>query len=296
MVRLPIGCLWRVLLLQTDGVPVHDLIETWPVNRAAAGWIDRAGRSETTAMADQAFHLASVTKPLFAYAVLVAVEEGTLALDQPIPNGTSDPLATPTIADLLAHASGLGPDEPTFLSPPHSRRIYSNAGFELLGQLLATASGFPEADYFHEAVVQPLGLQQTVLHGSPAHSAVSCVDDLLRFGAELLAPTLISPQTLNLAVTPHLPTLGGILPGYGRQSPNEWGLGFEVRGQKSPHWTAPSHHPSTFGHFGRAGTMFWVDPVAGVACTALTDRDFGSWAIDAWPRFNEQVLANCRAA
>jgi hypothetical protein len=33
-----------------------------------------------------------------------------------------------------------------------------------------------------------------------------------------------------------------------------------------------------------------VDPVAGAACIALTDREFGQWSRDAWPPFSDAVL------
>ena len=46
-----------------------------------------------------------------------------------------------------------------------------------------------------------------------------------------------------------------------------------------------------FGHFGGSGTFLWVDPAAGIACAALTTREFGEWAKDAWPRLSEAVLA-----
>src|SRR5690606_40951147 len=62
------------------------------------------------------------------------------------------------------------------------------------------------------------------------------VDDLLVFARELLHPTLIEPELAEAARTPQFPELDGVLPGHGRQDPNEWGLGFEIRGSKSPHW------------------------------------------------------------
>ena len=83
----------------------------------------------------------------------------------------------------------------------------------------------------------------------------------------------------------------GVLPGFGGQDPNDWGLGFEVRGAKSPHWTGTVNSPSTYGHFGQSGTMVWVDPEAGVGLVALTDRDFGDWARTAWPELADAVLA-----
>ena len=65
--------------------------------------------------------------------------------------------------------------------------------------------------------------------------------------------------------TVQFPGLVGVLPGFGRQEPNDWGLGFELRDGKSPHWTGSRNSPRTFGHFGRSGTFLWVDPEAGLA-------------------------------
>jgi CubicO group peptidase (beta-lactamase class C family) len=76
--------------------------------------------------------------------------------------------------------------------------------------------------------------------------------------------------------------------------PNDWGLAFELRDSKSPHWTGTQNSPRTFGHFGAAGTFLWVDPDAGLACGVLTDREFGDWAKDAWPRFSDSVVGEQR--
>lgn len=266
---------------------LHDAlqqIDRWQVPTAAAGVVDRHGQQTTHGPADAVFELASITKPLAAYAVLVAVEEGSLSLETPTP------LDGVTVRHLLAHAGGVAPDAPELVAAAGTRRIYSNAGFDMLGDLLQAATGFAFADYLHEAVALPLGLASTELRGSPAYAAVSSVNDLLRFASELLSPTLITPETLAAATTPQFPELAGVLPGYGRQNPNPWGLGFEIRGQKSPHWTAPSNDPATFGHFGRAGTMLWIDPVASKAAVALTDRDFGPWAANVWPPLSEAIL------
>ena len=275
------------------------MIENWPVPTAAAAVVTRgespASSGSTPAVAGShgptgnRFALASVTKPLTAYAALIAVEEGAVELDEPAgPAGS-------TFRHLLAHTSGLAFDEDRPMAEPGTRRIYSNAGFEALGDHLAKVTEIPFPQYLHEAVLEPLGMTATELPGSPAKDAVSSTDDLSRFAAELLAPRLLSPATLDEATSVVFPGLKGVLPGYGNQAPNDWGLGFEIRDGKSPHWTGASSSPRTFGHFGQSGTVLWVDPDAGAACVALADRDFGQWAVDAWPPFTDAVLAELRA-
>ncbi|HEY8524770.1 MAG TPA: serine hydrolase domain-containing protein [Acidimicrobiales bacterium] len=262
-----------------------DAITSWPVDRAAAGVTGPPPDAGRTA-GDPAWRtpLASVTKPLVAYACLVAIEEGTLDLDGPAgPPGS-------TVRHLLAHASGLPFDGPSPIAAPGARRIYSNTGFEALGAVLAEAAAMPVARYLREAVLEPLGMADTELEGSPAHGATSTVADLLRFGRELLAPTLVAPETLAEATTEQFPGLAGLVPGLGRYDPNPWGLGFELKGAKSPHWTAPGGSPRTFGHFGGAGTFLWVDPEARLACAVLTDRAFGDWAPPLWSALSQAVL------
>ena len=87
--------------------------------------------------------------------------------------------------------------------------------------------------------------------------------------------------------TVQFPGLDGVLPGLGRMEPNDWGLAFELRDAKSPHWTGSRNSRATFGHFGASGTFLWVDPDASVACGVLTDRPFGDWAKEAWPGFSD---------
>ena len=107
---------------------------------------------------------------------------------------------------------------------------------------------------------------------------------------DLLAPVTVSPEMHARATSVQFPGLDGVLPGYGVQRPNDWGLGFEIRATKRPHWTAPDNSPATFGHFGQSGTFIWADPVAGLALVTLTDRDFGEWAVPLWPALSGEVL------
>jgi CubicO group peptidase (beta-lactamase class C family) len=256
----------------------------WPVGTAAVGVTSPAAALAGTGPLEESLPLASVTKLLTAMGVLVAVEEETVGLDDPAgPDGS-------TVAHLLAHASGLGLDGAR-ISPPGRRRIYSNAGFEVLGEVVAAKAGIPFGTYVTEAVLQPLGMSRTRM-GNPAWGAVGAACDLLALGRELLLPRVLSPAMLARASSVAFPGLDGVLPGFGRQSPNDWGLGFELRDGKAPHWTGSRNSPATFGHFGRSGTFLWVDPAAGLACACVTNRDFGPWAAEAWPALSDQVVSS----
>src|SRR5206468_4368907 len=117
------------------------------------------------------------------------------------------------------------------------------------------------------------------------------IEDLVALARELQQPQRLAPEAVAEATAVQFPGLDGVLPGFGRQTPNDWGLGFEIRDGKSPHWTGSRNSPRTFGHFGRSGTFLWVDPEAGLALGVLTDRPFGDWAKEAWPRLSDALLA-----
>jgi CubicO group peptidase (beta-lactamase class C family) len=268
-------------------VPDLSAIDTWPVEHAVAVALLPDGSTISHGDVDRPFRIASVTKVLTALAVLVATEDGTVGLgDSAGPPGA-------TIAHLLAHASGLSPDSDEMLARPGERRIYSNRGFEVLGEILVERSGLTAAQWVAEAVTSPLGLTSTTLEGSPAHGASSTAADLGRVAADLLSPdpTLIASSTRDALTTVAFPSLAGVLPGFGSQDPNPWGLGVEIRGRKSPHWTPDAASTATFGHFGRAGTFIWCDPDRRVALVVLTDREFGQWAPPLWRSLGDEVLS-----
>lgn len=276
-----------------DNVGVDSLSElkSWPADNVAVAVIGDDGAVRATYGDQQrVFRLASVTKLLTAYAVLVAIEEEAIGWDLPAgPEGS-------TVRHLAAHASGLNFDNRSVVAAPGTRRIYSNEGFAVLGETIADSTGIAFADYLAEAVCRPLGMSATRLEGTPGAGGFASCIDLSLFAAELQAPKLISTETLTEATSIAFPGLNGILPGYGRQSPNDWGLGFELRDHKKPHWTAASNSPRTFGHFGQSGTFLWVDPDARLSCVALTDNNFGEWALERWPALSELVLRDHRSA
>lgn len=227
----------------------------------------------------------SVTKPLAALATLVAIDQGRINLDDPAgPDGA-------TVRHLLAHASGLPFESGAPAQHPENYRVYSNLGFETLGGHVSQAVGQSFTEWTTSAVIEPLELDSTTMPGSPAYSASGSTIDVLALGLEMLHPTLISAELGELAQTVAFPGLSGVLPGFGRQTHNDWGLGYEIRSDKHPHWTAPYANPATFGHFGQSGSFLWVDPDARLVAAFLGDRSFRSDVHgELWPRLNAEIL------
>ena len=224
---------------------------------------------------------ASVSKLCAALAALRTVESGAHALDEPAgPEGS-------TVAHLLSHASGLGFELGDRVVPVGTRRVYSNAGIDLMGELLAP--GEPAA-WVRATVLDPLGLSAATLDGRISADVVASTEDMVVLARELLSPSLLSPTMNQLLRTPFLPELAGITPPFGRQVPNWWGLGPELKGTKE-HWMG--HWPAeSFGHFGRSGSMLLADPTTGLFICATSTEEFGPWAVELWPRWVDDVRAS----
>jgi CubicO group peptidase (beta-lactamase class C family) len=277
-----------------------DRIDDWPVPTASACIVNAmSGAPSTFAVyGDTAHHfrIASLSKVITSLAIMIAVEEGSVSLDQPmVSTGVPDGC---TIRHLLAHASGLPFDGTDSIAPLETRRIYSNTGIELAVIETELLTGIRFGDYLREAVFEPLGVRRTELRGSPAYGIWSTVHDMALLLGELLRPTLIASSTHAEMTSVQYPTLDGIVPGIGAFHPCPWGLGVELHGDKHPHWMGSTNSPATFGHFGGAGTMMWVDPQANVALCALTDRPFDQWSEVAprlWRELSDAVIAEVRA-
>ncbi|OBK72934.1 serine hydrolase [Mycobacterium sp. 1274761.0] len=265
-----------------------DVVADWPVPTAAAAVIGPSGILVEHGDTAHRFQLASVTKSLVARAAQIAIEEGVLELDTPAGPPES------TVRHLLAHTSGYSMHTDKVMSEPGKRRIYSNYGFGVLAQTIAAEADIEFGCYLAEAVFEPLGMTSSELDGgaeAAGYGATSSVADLATFAADLLRPELVSGDMHSEATSVQFPGLDGVLPGFGVQRPNDWGLGFEIRDGKSPHWTGSANSGDTYGHFGQSGTFLWVDPRRELALVVLTDREFGDWAYQPWPALSDAVIA-----
>ncbi len=146
--------------------------------------------------------LCSVSKVLTTDLLARLVAEGKVKLDDPLqryaPNGALVPLSSTgqpiTLRDLATHTAGLPrevssypPKTPHFTFPSHAYRwnwlpkqrlrtppgtaaVYSNIGFDLLGDALASASGASYAHLLRQNLIEPLHMWDTTL----APSADQC--------------------------------------------------------------------------------------------------------------------------
>lgn len=140
--------------------------------------------SATTVDADSVFQAASLSKPVFAYAVLKLAEQGRIDLDAPVmrylPQGyrhrvdplkpepaelAADPrLQAITVRMVLNHTSGLpnwasGPLK--VVNTPGTTWDYSGEGYVLLQRAVETITGQPLDRFMAEQVFAPSGMQRS---------------------------------------------------------------------------------------------------------------------------------------
>ena len=268
------------------------------------------------------FALASLTKPIVGVACAVAVEEGLLDLDAEVAHGYS-------LRHLLSHAAGVDEDtdEPTFA--PGTRRAYSNRGYRLAGELLERSSGIALATYLRAGVLEPLGGE--IVFGLPSELAARTATvyqpggtgdrelfnsdtfraaprapsgafatargygrllSCLLAGGRTPGGSLLAAETVSELLACQFGPLPGVVAGVGSWPDLCWGLGFDVRGGREPHWTGAGLSPAAASHFGASGTLAWLDPERGIGVVALANRGtYSGWWSTRWPALTAAVLA-----
>ncbi len=76
-----------------------------------------------------------------------------------------------------------------------------------------------------------------------------------------------------------------------------WGLGWEVKGAKTRHWTGNVTSSETFCHFGQAGTLLWADPTRDLALAVFTNRTVTrAWTffLSRWTKLSDTVASIVR--
>ncbi len=126
------------------------LVARWDVANSAAAVVAADGRvAGTIGDLERVFRLASLTKVVSGWTAMIAVEEGTIGLD--------DPVGQPgcTLRHLLAHAGGYPTNGTEPITKPGRRRIYSNAGIELAAAAIEQRAGMAFARLPHRRRHRP---------------------------------------------------------------------------------------------------------------------------------------------
>lgn len=217
---------------------------------------------------------ASVSKIVVGLAAGIEFDEGRRH-----PDDRAGPPGA-TVAHLLSHASGLGFEEADRARDVGTRRVYSNYGIDLAAQ---ACSPGPVAPWLTRRVFEPLAMHTSQLRGRPCADVWGSTADMAKLATQWLAPTVWSRGQRDRSVTPFLPALAGIVPGFGRFDPCPWGLGPELRGTKQ-HWMG-DWPESSYGHFGQSGSLLLLDPTSDLALVATSSVPFGAWAVELWPQW-----------
>jgi uncharacterized protein YbbC (DUF1343 family)/CubicO group peptidase (beta-lactamase class C family) len=276
---------------------------------------------------DTIYDIASLTKSVAtAPSIMILVEEGKVRLGDPVVrylpefgSGGAD-RAKVTVEQLLVHRAGFPPDDPLELytgppeeifarkfalplaSAPGQRFVYSDVGYEVLGELVRRVSGQSLDEFAAARIFKPLGMSHTTFlplaHGIPA----SRIAPTERSDGRLLRGDVHDPRARALGgVAGHAGVFstaddlarfcrmilqGGGLGGARVLSP----LGVEaltrsrfygdgdVRALGFDMATAYSRNRGdlfplgSFGHTGFTGTSLWIDPASRSFVVFLSNR------------------------
>lgn len=263
-------------------VATHENINL-PSQVDVVGVINSSNELSVVGNGKDRYRFASVTKLIATHVIADAVASKFIGFDDQIISERFKEYVS--LADLMSHCSGIKTENETI--PPRTKRIYSNLAFDLAEKHLITSlgKGFENESIgtlFRDGLNVDLGTSIEI-NGSCASSATGTFDDLIIFLNEIRSPQYIEKEIHNEIASTHNPLLPGILPGWGYSKDNTWGIGYEVKGEKSPHWMGSIASPTSYGHFGMSGSFIFHDPVNNISIAGLSNVDFGPWAKDVWP-------------
>ncbi len=282
---------------------------------------------------DTVFDLASLTKVVAtATSVMTLVEDGKIRLQDRVAKlipefaaggGARDQV---TVEELLTHRAGLVADDPMALyvgtpqeiferkyrqplvNAPGAKFVYSDAGYEVLGEILRKVSGLRLDEYAAKRVFEPLGMKETgflpLSPSSPSRKSspslpLSRIAPTERINGEIRRGAVHDPRAYALGgVAGHAGLFstaddlakfcaamlrggGGVLSPAGVASmlrPRFYGdgvlrgLGWDVGSSYSTN-RGDLFPLGSVGHTGWTGTSMWLDPATDTFVVLLTNRN-----------------------
>ncbi len=219
-------------------------------------------------------------------------------------------------------------------SVPGERLRYSNAGYGVAARVAERAGVEPFAALLRDTVLAPLGIDDIVsrpgddmlgrlAHIDDASSAGTPVESynsaywrdlgipwggffgttrgVLTFAAAFLdGRRLFSDETVDAMTTDQTGGVPGGVESFGAiWKVGRWGAGWEVKGEKTNHWTGRATSPRTFCHWGQSGTLVWADPDRDLALAVFANRSARRpWPITPprWAALSDAVVAAADAS
>ena len=300
-------------------------------------WGDRALVPSVEPMTvDTVFDLASLTKCVAtASAVMTLVEEGRLRLTDPVVaylpefgtgGGEREQV---TVEQLLAHRGGLVADDPMdlyqgnpaeifarkyrtrLLNPPGKRFLYSDAGYEVLGEMVRAVTGETLDVFARRAVFEPLGMSETEFRplGRGGRLPVARIAPTEKVDGVFLRGEVHDPRARALGgVAGHAGLFGTaddlarfsralLGDGGGWLSPAGVAAMTRIRDfgdgdLRALGWDVETHYSTSrgdlfplgsFGHTGWTGTSIWLDPTTDTFVVLLSARNHPDGAGNAIP-------------
>ena len=293
------------------------------IYRKAYGWRSLIPSREPMTV-DTIFDAASLTKVVATTpCVMKLFEQGRIRLDDPVNKylpefqGGNSPI---TIRLLMTHFSGLPPDvdlEPRWsghqtgiekavktkpVAPPGARFIYSDINFNLMGEIVRRISARSLADFAHDQIFAPLGMNDTGYLPSPAvrgriapteidkdtgkplrgvvHDPTArymggiagnaglftTADDLAKYAEMMLG----MGQRGTVRVFAPMTVKKFTEPGSPADQPILRGLGWDIDSTYSAN-RGELYPIGSYGHTGYTGTSLWIDPTTNSFVILLTN-------------------------
>ena len=216
-------------LMKKDGVPGLAIAV---IRGGKTAWLHGFGLKEVKTgqpvTGETVFEAASLSKPVFTYAVLKLVEQGKLGLDIPLTTylptpfvAGDDRLAKITARLVLSHRTGF-PNWPTddgvkIYFTPGERFSYSGEGYIYLQRVVEQITGKPLNEYMTEAVFTPLGMTSSSYVWRPDFDALTAMGYDSHGNADELAKPkeALAASTLNTTAKDYSRFVEAVLNGKG---------------------------------------------------------------------------------
>jgi CubicO group peptidase (beta-lactamase class C family) len=251
------------------------------------------GESDGTPVTlESPLYLASTTKTFAGTGMMMLVDQGLVDLTAPISDylpllkGTAYDDEPVSVRSLYTHTHGIPRIELDCSAAndaerafdvassitPHRQHFYCSVGYFVGPRITENVSGKCLAEYYHDHLLAPLGMKNTLLAwDSPGYMASSTPYDLALLAQMLLNggaygdQRFMRPETVELMRPTKLDWVDG------PDNAKEWGIGVTTFADLD----AGQFSASTYGHDGSSGSLLRIDPENNLVVTGVRSKPAG---------------------